>query len=59
MDVAASQSVGPDDMAARRGVKFVAGDANVLTAKILSVVQKVLINRKKMMSFELKGKAIL
>jgi len=60
MDVAASQGTGQDDVAARRGVRYVVVDADVLTAKILRVqkILKVLINMKKMMSFELKGKAI-
>ena len=52
--MAASQGAGQDDVAARRGVKFVVLDADVLTVKI----QIVLTNRKKMMWFELKGKVI-
>jgi len=40
MDVAASQGAGQEDVAARRGVKFVAVDADVLTAKILQEYRK-------------------
>ena len=52
--MAASQGAGQDDVAARRGVKFVVLDADVLTVKI----QIVLTNRKKIMWFELKSKVI-
>jgi len=57
MDVAASQGAGQDDVAVRRGVRFVVVDTNVLTVKILRVqkIPEVLVNWKKMMSFELKG----
>ena len=56
MDVPASQgAAGQDDAAARRGVKIVVLDTDVLTVKM----QNVLIKKKKMTSFKLKGKAII